>query len=258
MDNEQIRCVSVGIFPSDAGIERAIRALQESGIEAEQIALYMPARSNADDIFSSPDFQPFTDEQLRRYAQDVESGRSLLTVLVYGDPEDVNAILTSHGALRADTGAFTAFTPEGRTLPIYEEQLRVNKEMQEIGEVVIRKVVEDVPTQAEVDAIHEELDVEHVSVGEVVEERREPWREGNVLVVPVYEEQMVVVRQLVMREQLRISMRQVTEKHHLSETLKREYAVVEDPDQTGRVHVNQPGAESPIEDDEGAERHPGE
>jgi uncharacterized protein (TIGR02271 family) len=256
MGQEELTSVLIGIFPSKAKAERAARSLRKLGLPDERISLYTSKQGESSDIRAGHEFHSFSEEQLKTYEQDLEAGRVILSVTVSGEPDEVIAVLDEHGAVQADTGAFDSFGPAGRTLPIYEEQLLVDKQNREIGEIVIRKVIEEVPTQAEVDAIHEELDVEHVSVDEVVEQRREPWREGNVLVVPVYEEQMIVVRKLVMREQLRITLHQVTEKHVLAETLKREHVTVEDPDQTGRVQVNQRRVEPADDDDsEPAEQH---
>jgi uncharacterized protein (TIGR02271 family) len=257
MDREQLKSVLVGVFPSKSSADSAAHSLRESGIRGEQISLYTPKQGGSTGIRGGHEFRSFSEEQLKTYEQDLDAGRSILTVTVFGEPDEVIAILDEHGAVQADTGAFDSFGPAGRTLPVYEEQLLVDKETHEIGEIVVRKVIEEVPTQAEVDAIHEELDVEHVSVDEVVKQRREPWREGNVLVVPVYEEQMIVVRQLVMREQLRISLHQVTEKHVLADTLKREHVTVEDPDQTGRVQVNRRSANPENNDDSGPVGQPG-
>jgi uncharacterized protein (TIGR02271 family) len=250
MDQEQHKSVLVGVFPSKTKAESAARSLRKLGLSSEQISLYPPKQGETSTLRAGHEFRSFSEEQLKKYEEDLEAKRSILSVTVYGEPDEVIAIMDKHGAVQADSGAFAAFGPAERTLPLHEEQLRVEKQTHEIGEIVVRKVIEDVPTQAEVDAIHEELDVEHVSVDEVVQRRREPWREGNVLVVPVYEEQMVVVRQLVMREQLRISLHQVTEKHFLADTLKREHVTVEDPAQTGRVKFNQGSAEPGNNDDD--------
>jgi len=46
--------------------------------------------------------------------------------------------------------------------------------------------------------------VEHQTVGQVVSERDEPWEEGDVLVIPMYEEQLVVTKRLVLRERIRV------------------------------------------------------
>lgn len=126
-------------------------------------------------------------------------------------------------------------TPE-RTIPLREEELVAHKELQESGEVVIRTVVEETPGRLEVSALREEIEVEHVPVNQVVSERRAPWEEeSGDLVVPVYEEQMVVVKRLVLKEQLRIRRVSAREQQVFEDTLRRERLVVEDPDNTGLV-----------------------
>jgi uncharacterized protein (TIGR02271 family) len=136
--------------------------------------------------------------------------------------------------------------PEDRTLELREEELVVQRKMQDVGEAHIRTFVEEVPARLEMDAASEELEVEHVPVGQFVSERVDPYEDGDVLVVPVYEEQLVVSKRLVLREQLRIR-RVTTTQHRLFEdTLKKERVEVEDVDRTGLVHERFSG-----DDDEG-------
>jgi uncharacterized protein (TIGR02271 family) len=125
---------------------------------------------------------------------------------------------------------------EGRTLELREERLRARKELQEVGEVRVRREVEEVPGRLEVEAFREEVEVEHVPVGRVVDRRQDPWEEEGVLVVPIYEEQLVVSKRLVMREQIRVRRVGTTEKQLFEDKLLKERAVVEDPENTGRVH----------------------
>jgi uncharacterized protein (TIGR02271 family) len=127
-----------------------------------------------------------------------------------------------------------------RTLELREEQLVAHKELRELGEVEVRTEVEDIPRRLEVDAIREEVEVEHEPVGRVVSERDAPWQEDGVLVVPVYEEQLVVTKRLVLRERLRIRRVRTTERQLFQDTLRRERLVVEDPDHTGLVHEVHP------------------
>jgi uncharacterized protein (TIGR02271 family) len=91
-----------------------------------------------------------------------------------------------------------------------------------------------------VDAVREEVMVDHEPVGQVVSERDKPWEEDGVLVVPIYEEQLVVTKRLVLRERLRIRRVGVTERQLFQDTLRRERLVVEDPQHTGLVHERYP------------------
>src|SRR5438128_11977190 len=94
--------------------------------------------------------------------------------------------------------------PEGETLQLRREELVAHKEMRHIGDVEIRTEVEQVPGRLEVDAEREDVEVSHVPVNRVVAERERPHEEGDVLVVPVYEEELVVTKRLVLREELHI------------------------------------------------------
>ena len=126
--------------------------------------------------------------------------------------------------------------PDERTLDLREEELVVQRTMREVGEARIRTRVEEVPARLEVEANAEEVEVEHVPVGQFVSERRQPWEEDGTLVVPIYEEQLVVSRRLLLKEQIRVRRVAGSRRELFEDTLRRERLVVEDPAQTGLVH----------------------
>ena len=131
---------------------------------------------------------------------------------------------------------FPADTVEaGAVLELREEDLVPHKEPREAGRVRIRKELEEVPRELEVEALREQVAVEHVPVGKVVAEKQAPWREGDVLVVPVYEEQVQLVKQLVLREELRIRLETTTQTRRFADTVERERVVIEDPTNQGFV-----------------------
>lgn len=130
-----------------------------------------------------------------------------------------------------------------RTLELREEQLVARKDLREAGEVRVRTVVEEVPGRLEVEALREEVEIEHVPMGQIVSERQGPWEEDDMLVVPVYEEQLVVVKRLVLKEHLRIRRVSSTERQLFEDTLRRDRLVVEDPSNTHLVHERYPDAD---------------
>jgi len=143
----------------------------------------------------------------------------------------------------ATTAADTVDLQRGegeRTIELREEQLVARKDLREVGEVRIRTTVETVPGRLEVEAFREEVEVEHVPVGQIVKERVVPWEEGDALVVPIYEEQLVMVKRLVLREHLRIRRVATVERRLFEDTIRRERLVVEDPSNTGLVHEQFP------------------
>jgi uncharacterized protein (TIGR02271 family) len=136
-------------------------------------------------------------------------------------------------------------TPDSEELlELREEELVAHKELREAGEIVVRTTIEEVPGRLELDAYSEEVEIEHQPIGQAVSERRQPWEEGDVLVVPVYEEQLVVTKRLVLKEQLRIRRVTTTERRLFEEPVLRERLVIEDPQGTGLVHEIHPTSET--------------
>jgi uncharacterized protein (TIGR02271 family) len=137
-----------------------------------------------------------------------------------------------------------------QTVELLEEELVGEKEMRDVGEIRVRTVIEEVPGRLELEAAREEIHVEHVPVGEAVSERVEPWEEDGALIVPVYEEQLVVRKRLVLKEHLRIRRVAVTETELFEDRLQRERLIIEDPNDTGLVRELYPkaGGEEPPEE----------
>ena len=127
-----------------------------------------------------------------------------------------------------------------QVLELREEELVAHKELRAAGEIVVRTEVEQVPGRLEVDAFHEEVEIQHEPVGQMVSERQQPWEEDGALIVPVYEEQLVVSKRLVLKERLRIRRIGTRERRLFEDTLRRERLVVEDPQHTGLVHEMYP------------------
>ena len=152
--------------------------------------------------------------------------------------EPAAAQLEARRAGSADPGAELE-----QTLELREEQLVAHKELREVGEVTVRTELEDLPGRLEVDAYREEIIVEHEPVGQVVSERDQPWEEDGVFVMPVYEEQLVVTKRLVLRERIRVRRVATTERQLFEDTLRRERLVVEDPQQTGLIREQYPTGE---------------
>ncbi len=133
--------------------------------------------------------------------------------------------------------------PEGETLQLRLEELVAHKEMRHIGDVEIRTEVEHVPGRVEVEAQREDVEVEHVPIGRVVSGREAPRQDGDTLIVPVYEEQLVVSKRLILREELHVRRVPSTERQVFEDTLRRERLVVEDAGHTGALRERYPAEE---------------
>jgi uncharacterized protein (TIGR02271 family) len=101
------------------------------------------------------------------------------------------------------------------SFPVMEEGLHVTKRVIDTGHGIrLRKTVSEREEVLDQPLRRDELVVEHVPVGRVVSEAEMPAvrHEGDTMVVPVLEEVLVVQKQLLLKEEIRITrhQRQVT------------------------------------------------
>lgn len=133
------------------------------------------------------------------------------------------------------------------SLPLVEERLVADTTERQLGTVRIRTVPEETTGRLEVAAERDEVFVEHVPVGSIVSERREPWDDDGTLVIPVYEEQLVVSKRLILREEIRVRRTPTTDVQIVEDTLRRDRLVIEDPDHTGAIREQYPTDRQPNE-----------
>lgn len=114
-------------------------------------------------------------------------------------------------------------------VPLVEESLQVNKEWVEAGAAQIRKSVTATRETVPVDLAHEEVDVQRVTVNRVLAEGESAVarQEGETLVIPVVEEELVVMKRLVVREEVRVTKRRVVAREEVSDTVRREQIHIE-------------------------------
>lgn len=124
----------------------------------------------------------------------------------------------------------TAERPLQVTIPVIEEQLQIDKRQVDTGSGVrVRKAVSEQEKQIAQPLLREQLEVEHVPVGRVVAEAELPQAryEGDTLIVPVLEEVLVVQKQVVLKEEVRITRRRHHETVPHTERVRVEQVTVE-------------------------------
>ena len=112
-------------------------------------------------------------------------------------------------------------------IPVAREEASVARKVVEKGIVSVRKVVREKLEIIDEPLMHDEVDIEHVVVNRVVEAPQPPREEGDVLVIPVYEEVLTVQRQWVLKEEVRLRRREVQSRHREEVMLREEEALVE-------------------------------
>src|ERR1700760_134076 len=83
-----------------------------------------------------------------------------------------------------------------------EERLEGGVETTETGAVRVRKIVHEQMQPVSIPLRTEHVEVRRVPVNRPVEERFAPRREGNTLIIPVFEYVPVVKLQLTLKEEL--------------------------------------------------------
>lgn len=134
--------------------------------------------------------------------------------------------------IAADAGAAN----EPLTMQLIQEHLDVNKQWVEAGAVVIKKVTETAPVTVPVELAHDEVEIQRIPVGRVLadDEAALPRQEDNTWIIPVIEEELVVSKRRVVREEWRITRQQVRQRQEVQETVRRDRLQV---DTSGEVEV---------------------
>ena len=103
-------------------------------------------------------------------------------------------------------------TDEKLVIPVIQEQISVGKEIIETGKVRISKRISEREEIVDVPLFREEVRVERVPVNLFVETMPEVRRDGDTMIIPVVEEQIVVQKKLLLVEELRV--RKELVEHH--------------------------------------------
>lgn len=113
-----------------------------------------------------------------------------------------------------------------QTIPLHEEVLSVGKRAVERARVRITTEVRERQETVEQELDRESVEVVRVPVGRPVDTAPEPRQEGDVLIVPVLEEELVVTKRLILKEELHIRKTVTRRTERITETLRSEVATV--------------------------------
>ena len=116
--------------------------------------------------------------------------------------------------------------PEPDVLPVVEEALSVETRAVQTGRVTIETVTEAFDDIARAELGASDVEVTRVAVDREIDSMPEVRVEGDVTVVPVVEEVLVVTKRLVLREELHITRRRSSTTVEVPVTLRRQRAIV--------------------------------
>lgn len=112
-------------------------------------------------------------------------------------------------------------------IPIIEEELTIGKRTVETGRVRASVVVNEREELVDVPLTTERVEIERIPINQIIDEPQEPFYEGDTLVVPVVEERLVVQKQLVLTEEVRIRRVAETNDHRERITLRSQDVEIE-------------------------------
>jgi uncharacterized protein (TIGR02271 family) len=125
-----------------------------------------------------------------------------------------------------------AHTVSEEVIPLVEETMSIGKREVVTGHVRVRTVTDTVEELAHADVQREIVEVTRVPIDRMVETAPEIRTEGDVTILPVVEEVLVVEKRLVLKEEVHIRRRVTTETAEVPVTLRKQRVEVEriDPD----------------------------
>jgi len=125
--------------------------------------------------------------------------------------------------------------PESAALPLLAEELSVSKETVETGRVRVATRTREREALIDEDLARERVEIETVPIGSRIDAVPEARQEGDTTIIPIVEEVLVVERQLVLKEEVRIRRVRTTEHHKETVKLRYQEAVVtRQPGDTGK------------------------
>lgn len=153
----------------------------------------------------------------------------------YAAQADLGTEAVSEDALQADALEVPEQTaPEDDTvIPLAQEVLEVGKRTVERGRVQVRKYVTEHTETVDVPLAQERVSVERVEIGRPVDEAAPVRFDGDTMIVPRYEEVLVVSKQLMLVEEVRITTQRTERRKPQQVTLRREEASVTRLDSNG-------------------------
>ena len=120
-----------------------------------------------------------------------------------------------------------------------EETVAVEKRDVRTGKVQVRTITDQVEEVVRASLQGEQIDITRVPIDREVNAAPPVRTEGDVTIVPVLEEILVVEKRLVLKEEIHLTRRVTTDTAEMPLTLRRQRAVVERVDAAGPTSASE-------------------
>lgn len=245
--------IVAGVFSQESQTQRALDGLRAAGFGYDQIGVAAQAHRNVnllDDFLNLG----LSRERASYYDQQYRNGNTVVSVRPDGRDQEALSILRNSGGYDYDqqstgmteatnsqatqtatTGAAQTYTQDAtstastmqdefyqpRTLKLRSEQLNINKQRVQEGEVRLHKDVVEEQKTVNVPVTHEEVYVERRPVSDATTDNT-PIGTDETIRVPVSEEQVNVNKNTVVTGEVAVGKRTVQETQQVSDTVKHE------------------------------------
>ncbi|MEH7414298.1 YsnF/AvaK domain-containing protein [Neobacillus drentensis] len=234
---------------------------EETGVASQEISAARETHTEEHPGFLASLFTPFEDRMYQNdgsgttyYDHLVAQGINQADALKYQDDLNSGMILllgekgtgnvgiaedVSRGTTASEQTDFEGSldTDSPRSIKLREEQLDVDKQRVQTGEVEVKKDVVEEQQTINVPVRHEEVNVERRAVDKTEADTTTPIGDDETIRVPIVEEKIEVTKKPVVTEELVINKKEVTENQQVTENVKREKAEVH---KEGDASVNEP------------------
>ena len=112
------------------------------------------------------------------------------------------------------------------TINIIEEQLHLDKKLVEKAKIEITKKIIEKNETASINLFSEDVEIKKVPVNTYVTETPVVRHEGNVIIIPVVKEVMVIEKKLLLVEEVHITKHTTTKEHTETVGLKKQEVTV--------------------------------
>jgi uncharacterized protein (TIGR02271 family) len=124
---------------------------------------------------------------------------------------------------------------EQKVIPILAEELSVNKEPIPTGGVRVHRQTFEHTEKVDVPLMKDHVDFRRVVIDREVEGPLPVRREGDVTIIPIVEEVLVVQKKFRLKEEIHVSRTKREERHQEQVTVRRQQAEVEELDAQGKA-----------------------
>ena len=140
------------------------------------------------------------------------------------------------------TQATTADTEADKTVLLHEEFLDISRRRVRRDTVQVKTITTEYEHRVEESLTHERVEVRRILIDRVVEIVPDTRQEGDVTIIPVVEEQTVIQRRLVLKEEVHLQRKAVSDVHKETVVLRKQEAIV------SRIPASLPADGSSMED----------